>query len=629
MSATRTATIASLLIASALLVGALAPARAAALPALTTASFSGATFVQGSGRTIWKVVSSQAGSAQLTVYDAAGRVVYRAAPRTVSARVAVTYTWSGRASAGNDVGAVAGNYAPAGTYRVQVRVATASGVRSTARTVTSRYPATPRITNMTATTPVTPSALQAARAAKVTFRTSVRYDVFAQVVDRSTGAMVAQYAYRDVPANTTKTIYWNGQVTVAGSTTLPHGESALAGDVAPAGRYTIRLVSRSASAYRYVTVLPTPPSGITVSAPDQTPNYEQTQQLTAAVLPRGAADRRVTWRSSDTSLATVDSSGTVTTLRREGTVHISATSVANASATGSIDLAIVSDSTLAVTGFSVPKWCIYTRPVALSGTVSSNRAIRWVRIRIVDSVNGTEIDRQVSAGSTLFSGGRSLSIAATLDDLIAFGGLTPGEKRVYVTAADDLCERTIYSQKFYTVGPLKFQTFWADRTGSWVFPLDKKPSTTSPFGAERDSATRAHAAIDLILPAGTPVYAMAAGTVEKVSVGTYYAGTGAVQVKHVGGGTVWYCEIKPAAGLKIGSVVKQNQVIGTIQQNTYGTAMLHLEAYSSTATGALYQSTNVSTYDNVTRVPFYRRRDLMSPMGVTLLSIPTTRTVTP
>lgn len=78
-----------------------------------------------------------------------------------------------------------------------------------------------------------------------------------------------------------------------------------------------------------------------------------TVQLTASVLPENATDKSVTWRSNNTSIATVDDNGLVT-LRGEGTVTITATSVSNTSVWGikaiSVTAAYVPVSSVLISG---------------------------------------------------------------------------------------------------------------------------------------------------------------------------------------------------------------------------------------------------------------------------------------
>ena len=603
------------------------PTAAFGAPKVTVTSFT-STFTKGSSKMTLTMKATESGKAKMVVTDSAGRRVAVQNRSSVKKGKSFSSTWAGRTTSSNELGKGAREYVAAGRYKVVVTVTGRTGSTRVVRYVTVKSPPKPKISAVNVPTAVTPSAQDGARAMKVTYRTSVKYDVVLRVVSKATGKTVTEQRYENVAPGKTHAMYWDGQVTRAGSVTLPTGERAAAGDVAPPGSYTVRITSRGVTVSRAVTVRPAAVSsiGVTPEAGAQM-NYEQSQRLTASLNPRGVTDRSVLWSSSDTSIAEVDEQGTVTTKRKEGKVTITATSKLTPAVAGGLTLTVRSDSTLSLSGLSVPKWCVHGRSVSLSGTVSSNQELHSVRIKVTDATGATEIDRTVFAGDAGFPQGSTVSIKSAIDRFIVFGSLSPGEKTIRVYGTDTLCSRTLYKQKFLVIGPTAHAAFWEDRIESWVFPLDSKAGSTSPFGAVRDGGARPHAAIDFIQPAGTKVYAMADGVVERISVGTYYAGTGAVQVKHSDGSVIWYCEVKAAKGLKVGDRVAQNQHIATIQTNDYGTAMLHLEAYLGKRTGNLYVGSNTGTYDYVTPAPFLRRRDLISPTGVSLLSIPAVRTV--
>ena len=67
---------------------------------------------------------------------------------------------------------------------------------------------------------------------------------------------------------------------------------------------------------------------------------ESTVQMKAEVLPEDTKEKGVTWQSSNTGLATVDENGIVTAGTQNGTVTITATSKADASISGSVELKI-------------------------------------------------------------------------------------------------------------------------------------------------------------------------------------------------------------------------------------------------------------------------------------------------
>jgi uncharacterized protein YjdB len=83
-------------------------------------------------------------------------------------------------------------------------------------------------------------------------------------------------------------------------------------------------------AQKYVRVAVT---GVTVGPATSTGAVGSTVQLTATIAPAGATGKKVTWSSSDNTVATVDVRGLVTRLK-VGTATITATSQDDATKTG-------------------------------------------------------------------------------------------------------------------------------------------------------------------------------------------------------------------------------------------------------------------------------------------------------
>lgn len=144
------------------------------------------------------------------------------------------------------------------------------------------------------------------------------------------------------------------------------------------------------------------------------------------------------------------------------------------------------------------------------------------------------------------------------------------------------------------------------------FPLKALPATSYKtgmrrFGARRSGGTRKHAGADLYAPVGTPIMAMADGTVTKGPY-AFYLGTQALEVKHKDF-IARYGEIqKVADGIKEGSVVKRGQVIAYVGElRGLNMSMLHLELYKGTQSGSLTDRRNK---------PYQRRRDLMDPTDI-------------
>lgn len=144
------------------------------------------------------------------------------------------------------------------------------------------------------------------------------------------------------------------------------------------------------------------------------------------------------------------------------------------------------------------------------------------------------------------------------------------------------------------------------------FPLAERPALsyrTTPrhFGAAR-SGGRKHAGCDLYAPEGTPVYAIADGTVRRAPA-HFYQGTFAVEIEHPGIGIARYCEIAPVTAgvpaLKEGDAVRAGQQIGAIGRMRAVTAtMLHFQLYQGTGKGPLTDPSHT---------PYMRRADLQDP----------------
>ncbi len=143
-------------------------------------------------------------------------------------------------------------------------------------------------------------------------------------------------------------------------------------------------------------------------------------------------------------------------------------------------------------------------------------------------------------------------------------------------------------------------------TSDFSFPISYIPKddfTTSGRGyAARRPNGRLHAANDLLGKPGTPVLAVASGTV--IDYYEFYCGSYAIVVDH-GGFIVRYGEVSAmAAGVSINTRVQKGQVIGKMGALCGGSAMLHFEKYKGTLKG------NLTVRENV---PFQRRADLENP----------------
>ena len=155
-----------------------------------------------------------------------------------------------------------------------------------------------------------------------------------------------------------------------------------------------------------------------------------------------------------------------------------------------------------------------------------------------------------------------------------------------------------------------------------IFPLFQRPAADYhleplAYGSPRGKLPgtigneRKHAGCDLYAPKGTPILAVADGTVTHHSM-QFYRPTegapwvGALEVWHPGLGKVRYAEIdRPADGIDVLSKVVAGQVIAYVGQVAgMAHAMLHFEMYAGTANGPLTDENDK---------PFERRADLQDP----------------
>ncbi len=190
-------------------------------------------------------------------------------------------------------------------------------------------------------------------------------------------------------------------------------------------------------------------------------------------------------------------------------------------------------------------------------------------------------------------------------------------------SADGICgpkTRTVLFSASSSSGSIttasSLDAFYNYTKANWSKPI-RISLSCNPFGGARyfganRSSGRKHAAIDLVVPHGTPVYAVAAGKVTRAYDSGFYLNTGAVEICNTDGSTVRYCEVKPC--VESGQTVSKGQKIATVIRNTSKerSSMLHFELYRGTNTGALSNSSNKS-YKYVPNANYQRRADLLDP----------------
>ncbi|MDR1564016.1 MAG: Ig-like domain-containing protein, partial [Oscillospiraceae bacterium] len=131
-----------------------------------------------------------------------------------------------------------------------------------------------------------------------------------------------------------------------------------------------------------ITVNNVPPKSITLRASATTIGLGETSQITASILPANTTIKTLTWSSSNTAVATVDSNGKVTGLR-PGTIRITASTAANnGNIKNYIDIRVT--GTLP-TGISIaganPRTLTIDTSTKLSATITpstaTNKTVTW------------------------------------------------------------------------------------------------------------------------------------------------------------------------------------------------------------------------------------------------------------
>lgn len=154
----------------------------------------------------------------------------------------------------------------------------------------------------------------------------------------------------------------------------------------------------------------TPTSGVTLSPTTTTIIKGKTQQLTATVAPATASDKSLTWTSSNTSVATVNSSGLVTGVGT-GSATITATTTSGAhKATCDITVRVpVSGISVSPTTTSLIKGRTQQLAATVSPADATNKNYTW-------SSTNTAVASVSATGLVTAVGGGSATISATTAD---------------------------------------------------------------------------------------------------------------------------------------------------------------------------------------------------------------------
>ena len=110
-------------------------------------------------------------------------------------------------------------------------------------------------------------------------------------------------------------------------------------------------------------------TGITLNKTSVSIKPGSTTQLTAAISPDNATDKSVTWRSSNSAVATVDNNGKVTAVK-EGTATITVRSVSNSSVKATCLVTVSADRSFTVGGVTFRMKLVEAGTFQMGGTES-------------------------------------------------------------------------------------------------------------------------------------------------------------------------------------------------------------------------------------------------------------------
>ena len=248
-----------------------------------------------------------------------------------------------------------------------------------------------------------------------------------------------------------------------------------------------------------VTVVPV--SSVSIAGGDFELKEGASKQLSATVSPSNATNRSVSWKSSNTSVATVDASGKVTAVKA-GTATVTATAGGQSA---SVSVTVIKDEPVIVpvssvsisgTGVSGNRASIKVGAgLALSATVlpvdATDRAVSWKStnsaVATVDADGNVRGVAAGNAGITATAGGKSASIIVTVQpdgvavQSVAITGNGISNNEASIQSNETLQLKAQVSPANATVGTLAWSssdTSVATVSGSGVVTA-KNPGTTA------------------------------------------------------------------------------------------------------------------------------------------------------
>jgi len=205
-----------------------------------------------------------------------------------------------------------------------------------------------------------------------------------------------------LPSNATdKTVTWSSNSSNATVSSLGVVRAVTSGSA------TIRATTSSGgfSATCVITII-VPVTSITISPTSYTINTGTTKTLTATVLPSNATNKAVTWSSSNTAIASVNSSGVVTAGSVAGTTTITAQTVdMGFTATSTITVAIsVQSISLNSSSISLVRGNTFQAITTIFPSNAANKTVTWVSaLSSVATVSNTGLITAVGSGLGMIS----------------------------------------------------------------------------------------------------------------------------------------------------------------------------------------------------------------------------------
>jgi len=206
-----------------------------------------------------------------------------------------------------------------------------------------------------------------------------------------------------LPSNATnKSVIWSSN-----SNTIATVNSSGVVTAVSAGTTTIKATTQSGGLIASCTVTVTiAVSSITISPSSFTLNTGASRTLTANISPSNAANKSVTWSSSNPSIVTVSSTGVVTASSSTGSATITATTVdmgLTATSTATVVIGVQSVS-LNSSSISMIKGSTFQAVATILPSNATNKSVTWVSaISSVATVSNTGLITAVGNGLGIIS----------------------------------------------------------------------------------------------------------------------------------------------------------------------------------------------------------------------------------